>query len=161
MNQTHLTTSQASPTLIPEISSRSTPPITLPRPGASILNEPPAMLPQRPPTTLRGQTEAMISQLDRKAHENPGKAILTMFGLGLAVGAASCLLGRSHESPPQRAKRSLRNLGESLVEMAIPAKQRAAEVAEHGTQAVRRSLHSAADSKFLQRLCHILKKAES
>src|SRR5687767_15078311 len=84
----------------PRMEDRLTPPVSLPPPPPfppSVQPEPVSPLRQEiagmmqpvPPPTLRDEAGRMMRRLDELIHQRPGMAVLSVFGLGLAVGVAS------------------------------------------------------------------------
>jgi len=109
------------------------------------------MLPS-PPPTWRDEATRMMGRIDELIHRRPGMAVLTVFGLGLAVGVASYEMLKTHSSPKERARHGLDELQGSLRELTAPAMARAGNMTREGVKVVRHGLHAAADSAVVKRL---------
>lgn len=87
-----------------------------------------------PPTTLR-QVESFI-------REHPVATILTIVGVGCAVGIVLKELLTPPPPPKNKALRLLEDIQSRLADLTKPAYGKASHLAEDGVDAVKRGLHS-------------------
>jgi hypothetical protein len=105
-----------------------------------------------------GPTDAMSTMMRDgmdwvRAH--PLASILAVTGLGVAVGVAIYEMAKPSPSPKQRAMNILKDIRESLADLAEPAGEYASQLTKDGKKAAKRGLHAVADSNLVGQLRHL------
>ncbi|MEZ0274553.1 MAG: hypothetical protein ACAH88_06585 [Roseimicrobium sp.] len=92
-----------------------------------------------PPSTLK--------QVENILREHPVAAVLTIIGVGCAVGIVLKELLTPPPPPKNRALRLLEDIQSRLADLTEPAYEKASHLAEDGLGVVKRGLHSLGKTK--------------
>jgi ElaB/YqjD/DUF883 family membrane-anchored ribosome-binding protein len=92
-----------------------------------------------PPSTMK--------QVENIIREHPVATILTLVGMGCAVGIVLKELLTPPPPPKSKALRLLEDIQSRLADLTEPAYAKASHLAEDGVDALKRSLHSLGQTK--------------
>jgi hypothetical protein len=86
---------------------------------------------------------------------HPLASVLAVTGLGVAVGVAIYEMAKPNPTPKQRAMNILKDIRESLADLAEPATEYASALGKDGKKAAKKGMHAVADSKLMGQLRHL------
>lgn len=116
--------------------------------------------PESPPVEaipgVTGETPlpAFVSTVEAAIRRHPIAAILTVVGVGCAVGVMTRELLTPAPAPKNRALRLLEDIQSRLAELAEPARDRVSQLTEDGVNAVKHGYDSVVGSTLGDRLRH-------
>jgi hypothetical protein len=86
---------------------------------------------------------------------HPLASVLAVTGLGVAVGVAIYEMAKPAPTPKQRAVNILKEIRDSLANLAEPTAEYATQLGKDGKKAAKKGMHAVADSKLMGQLRHL------
>ena len=106
-------------------------------------------------TGSRDAMSTMIRDCTDWVRTHPLASVLAVTGLGVAVGVAIYEMAKPNPTPRQRAMNILKDIRESLANLAEPTAEYATQLGKDGKKAAKKGMHAVADSKLVGQLRHL------